>query len=284
MLTHIHYSFYIVIAAFSLGACEPSNTDLWEFWNTSDPASKQKIDHSLWSEFITQNVRTDPMKINRVSYAKLSEQSKQKLNQYIDGLTNIKIRKLSKQEQLAYWINLYNALTIKVIIDHYPVQTIRDISISPNWFSVGPWGKKLVQIEGQEMSLDDIEHRVLRPIWSDPRIHYAISCAAVGCPALATETYTADNLERLLNQGAIEYINHPRGVTVSTNGLLVSSLYELFIDDFGGSDEAVLEHLSAYAKPWLKRQIKSVSKIDRYRYDWALNDTLGIRFKRQPGS
>jgi len=224
------------------------------------------------------------MKINRVSYTKLSTQSKQKLNQYIGSLTKVKVRKLSKQEQLAYWINLYNALTIKVVIDHYPVQTIRDISISPNWFSVGPWGKKLVQIEGQEMSLDDIEHCVLRPIWSDPRIHYAINCAAVGCPALATEAFVADNLERLLNQGAFEYINHPRGVTVSTNGLLVSSLYEWFIDDFGGSEEAVLEHLSTYAKPWLKQQIESISKIDRYRYDWALNDTVGIRFKRQPGS
>ena len=104
----------------------------------------------------------------------------------------------SRDEQLAYWINLYNALTVKVILDHYPVKSILDIDISPGWFSIGPWGKKLVAVEGVEISLDDIEHRILRPIWRDPRIHYALNCAAVGCPNLLREAFTGATAEVLL--------------------------------------------------------------------------------------
>ncbi len=177
----------------------------------------------------------------------------------------------NRQEQKAFWINLYNALTVKVILDHYPVNSIRDIDISPGWFSDGPWGAKLVIIEGEELSLDDIEHRILRPIWQDPRIHYAVNCASLGCLNLAPIAYTAHNIEELLDQGTWAYINHPQGVTFKNGKLQVSSIYQWFQEDFGGSREGVLQHLRSYAREQLAEQLQTYRGKLIYDYDWGLN-------------
>ena len=155
-------------------------------------------------------------------------------------------------EQQAYWINLYNALTVQVILDHYPVDSIRDIDISPGFFADGPWGKKLLVVDGEEVSLDDIEHRILRPIWQDLRIHYAVNCASIGCPNLQPEAFTAENADRLMDEGARAYIGHPRGASVDRGKLTVSSIYKWFKADFGGSDVGVIDHLQQFAEPELK--------------------------------
>ncbi len=178
-----------------------------------------------------------------------------------------------RDEQLAFWVNLYNALTVKVILDHYPVQSIKEIDISPGWFSSGPWGKKLITIESHDLSLDDIEHRILRPIWKDPRIHYAVNCASIGCPDLGDTAFSASNVEAELSRAARNYINHPRGVTVEDDQVRISSIYKWFKDDFGGSEMAILDHLRLYAADELKHKLEKVSGISGYAYDWALNDS-----------
>ena len=169
---------------------------------------------------------------------------------------------------MAYWINLYNALTVFVVVGRYPVDSIKEIKSSLIKF--GPWDKELITVQGQKLTLDQIEHGILRPIWRDPRIHYAVNCASIGCPNLAAEAYRSDNLERLLEQGAKEYVNHPRGVSVEDGKLLVSSIYDWYKEDFGDTDAGVLAHLKKYAAPDL------VALLDRYDsfddgYDWTLN-------------
>jgi len=153
------------------------------------------------------------------------------------------VSKLNRPEQQAYWINLYNALTVQVVLDHYPVETIRDIDISPGLFSDGPWGKKLVTIEAEPVSLDDIEHRILRPIWRDPRIHYAVNCASVGCPDLLARAYRTDDMDQTLTANAVAYINSARGVALKGGEVSVSSIYDWFEADFGGNEAGVLKHL-----------------------------------------
>ena len=96
------------------------------------------------------------------------------LNAYVENLSRMPINDFNRAEQKAFWINLYNALTVKVVLAAYPVKSIRDIAISPGLFARGPWGKKLIEIDGETVSLNDIEHRILRPIWRDPRLHYAL--------------------------------------------------------------------------------------------------------------
>lgn len=258
--------------------------DLWAYWDAADPSTARSIDHKAWDAFLAEHVKPAADGINRVEYADVSDGDREKLNAYIDKLTGLEIRGYARSEQLAYWINLYNALTVQVVLDHYPVDSIKDIDISPGFFSSGPWGKKLVDIEGEKLSLDDIEHRILRPIWQDPRIHYAVNCASIGCPNLAREAYTAANANELLERGAVAYINHPRGAAPTADGLVVSSIYEWFTEDFGGTEQGVLDHLAEYADAALEREIESGMEIDRYRYDWSLNDADDSAPAYHPGS
>jgi hypothetical protein len=162
-------------------------------------------------------------------------------------------------------------LTVKTVLDHYPVESIRDIDISPGLFVDGPWKRKLVQVEGRQVSLDDIEHRILRPIWNDPRIHYAVNCASIGCPNLQARAFTAKGSQRLLDKAARDYVNHRRGVRVAGDRLVLSSFYSWFEPDFA-VDGGVMGHLKRYAGSALAARLDGFDEADDYAYDWRLND------------
>ena len=244
--------------------------DLHTFWNVSDETRKATISHREWQELLNAYLTSHPSGINRFDYGSLqaSARHRAQLASYVFQLGEIDPRAYARAEQMAYWINLYNALTVFVIVRRYPVDSIRDISSS--LFTFGPWEMELVTVQGQRLTLDDIEHRILRAIWRDPRIHYAVNCASLGCPNLSPEAYRSDNLERLLERGASDYVNHPRGVSVQEEGLTVSSIYEWFKEDFGGTDEGVLAHLKRYAKPELAEALDGYDRFD-HDYDWGLN-------------
>ena len=247
--------------------------DLWPRWEKHDPASEKTIDHSAWGNFLATYLVTDhPSGVNLVRYGKVTKESRASLQDYLEKLEGTGVSSLNRDEQAAFWINLYNALTIEVILEHYPVESIRDIDISPGWFSDGPWGAKLVTIEGQKVSLDDIEQRILRPIWQDPRLHYAVNCAIMGCPNLQPEPFTAENLEQLYERGARQHVNHPRGVEIRGEDLVLSSIYDWFQQDFDGSEQAVLAHLRKYAEPALRKQLADFDGSISCRCDLTLND------------
>src|SRR6185503_17839522 len=130
------------------------------------------------------------------------------LDAYVEKMQGVAIRTFCRPEQRAYWANLYNATTVKVVLDHYPVDSIMKINISPGLFAKGPWKKKLLKVEGEEVSLDDVEHRILRPIWKDPRTHYSVNCASLGCPNLQPHAFTAATLDAMLDEAARGYVNH----------------------------------------------------------------------------
>jgi hypothetical protein len=245
---------------------------LWARWQAHKTGSTTAIDHSQWRQFLARNLVTGPEGINRIGYADVSRQDRQLLDNYLGQLASQGVMHLNRNEQLSFWINLYNALTIDLVLDHYPVRSIRDIDISPGWFADGPWEKKLINIEGVAVSLDDIEHRILRPVWKDPRIHYALNCASLGCPNLQSEPFTSQNSEQLLEQAARDYINHARGVRVVQGKLVVSSIYKWFKEDFGGSDAALIRHFRRYAEPELKSLLERIDKIGDDAYNWLLND------------
>jgi hypothetical protein len=213
--------------------------------------------------------------INRVDYGNFSGADRQQLKDYISMLSELPISSYSRDEQLSFWINLYNALTVDVILDHYPVSSIRKVNLSPGLFKDGPWGKKLLRIEGRDVSLNDIEHRILRPIWKNPRLHYALNCASLGCPNLQRKAYTPENADTLMNQAATDFINHPRGISMRDGKLVASSIYNWFRRDFGKTDRDILEHIQQYAYPDLRQTLNDFSSIDRYEYDWSLNDMAG---------
>ena len=255
----------------SIEALFAPSAELWARWTANDPAATRSIDHGAWDRFLKTYVFASDDGVNRVAYGRVSGGDGLGLKRYISGLAAEPVSRLSRAEQLPFWINLYNALTVKLVLDHYPVKSIRDIDISPGWLARGPWNKKLIEIEGEKISLNDIEHRILRPIWRDPRIHYAVNCAAIGCPNLGTDAYTASNAEGLLSQAARLYVNHPRGARIEDGKLVVSSIYVWFQEDFGGDDEGVIAHLGRYAGAELKAGLAKARKIADFGYDWALN-------------
>lgn len=256
----------------SLPAEAAPKAELWERWTAHAPDASDRIDHSVWGDFLERYLITGSDGINRIAYGKVAPEDKSVLDGYIEGLSKVAISSYARPEQMAYWINLYNALTVEVIIEHYPVKSIRDIDISPGLFSDGPWGKKLITIEGEKVALDDIEHQILRPIFRDPRIHYAVNCASIGCPNLQPVPFTADGLDRQLDDAAIEFVNHRRAIEVEGGQVSASSIFDWFEEDFGGNDPGVIAHLKAYATPDLAMRLEGVSRIDDHGYDWRLND------------
>ncbi|HEU4342701.1 MAG TPA: DUF547 domain-containing protein [Candidatus Binatia bacterium] len=254
--------------------------ELWPRWQKHDAASTARIDHGAWERFLKKYlVAPHPSGINRVRYDAVTPEDRSALKTYLTSLQNLAISSYNRAEQKAYWINLYNALTVDLILSRFPVQSIRDINISPGFFARGPWGAKLLNIEGEKLSLDDMEHRILRPIWKDNRVHYAVNCASLGCPNLQPVAFTGSNTEALLERAAREFINHPRGVTVKNGKLRVSSIYIWFQEDFGGSAEDLMEHWQEYADNALANILRNYTGGLEHDYDWRLN---AVETKPQP--
>ena len=245
-----------------------ADDDVTEYWQQSNPASQVRVNHQPWGELIARYLTTQDG-INLFRYHEVTETDKSSLDAYLDELQTITVTQLNAPEQQAYWINFYNALTVWVILEHYPVDSIFDISFG--LFDRGPWKEELVEVEGFKLSLDHIEHSILRPIYNDNRVHYAVNCASIGCPNLQFDVYTRDNLDAMLDRGARQYVNHPRGVLVEGNRLVVSKIYRWYASDFGSDDEQVIAHLSQYAEPQLREALAAITDIDDYEYDWSLN-------------
>jgi Protein of unknown function, DUF547 len=266
----------VLLCALSLGACASFERALAPSAEI-DPrfvASGQAPgpDHAPWGALLARHRKMGADGIARFAYAEATQTERAALAAYIDTLAQIDPRTLTRPAQFAYWVNLYNALTVRVVLDHPPVASILDIRLTPGPLSYGPWRAKLVEIAGARLSLDDIEHRILRPIWRDPRIHYVVNCASLGCPDLPATPLDPRDLERALDDAARAYIGHPRGLAFDGAQIVVSKIYLWFREDFGGDEAGVLAHLAEYAAPATGARLAAARHIADYRYDWALND------------
>ena len=234
---------------------------------------QEKVNHTQWDQFLRTYTRKDNDGVVRVDYADISSADRAMLKSYIHKLEILQTDDLSKDAQLAYWANLYNAQTVDVILDNYPTDSIRNIK--DGFFDLGPWENKRLTVAGRSTSLHDIEHGIVRPLWKgEPNIHYILNCAAAGCPNLGQGAFTAENIQERMHAAAIAYINNERGVSVLDDGRIVASkIYSWYLDDFGGSHTSIITHLKTYAQPELKAAIEARGVIDDFTYDWSLNDT-----------
>ncbi|MES1942652.1 hypothetical protein PC39_00955 [Salinisphaera sp. PC39] len=245
----------------------------WPRWKEHDPTSEATIDHGAWSEFLTRYIEPDPaLDLNRLRYGAVSKADRAALAAYIRRLEAVDIDAHNRDQQLAYWLNLYNAATVRLILEDYPVDSIRDLG---GLFSSGPWDRKVVTVAGTRLTLNDIEHRILRPIWDTPLIHYGVNCASVGCPNLLKSAYTGAGVYRQLRDNARAYVNSPRGVRIEDGRVTASRIYDWYREDFGGSEAGVISHLRQYAAPALSARLDAAGEVDDYAYDWALNDAGG---------
>lgn len=259
----------LVVAAVQV--LSPPEADLWDKWAKHDDKSKATVSHEVWDDLLQKFVIKRADGVALVRYPAFDKEDRLALDHYVASLQEVDITDLNKEEQRAYWINMYNAVTVKVVLDHFPVKSIRDIDIASDVLANGPWKAKLVSVEGQELSLDDIEHRILRPIWQDPRIHYAINCGAISCPNLHNHAFTAQKMDETLDTLARDYVNDHRGIEVIDGEVHASKIYQWFQIDFGENDAEVLDHVRLYANDALRKKLEGITTIANYRYDWSLN-------------
>ena len=238
---------------------------------TGRAAGEGVLDHTGFDRLLARFARVSRDGIVRVDYAawKRSSEDRSSLRRYIDTTATANLRGLTQDEQFAFWANLYNALTLDVVLAAFPVTSIREIK--PTLLALGPWKKDVVRILGVDLSLDAIEHDILRKGWRDPRVHYAANCASISCPNLPLRAWRGAGLSHALDAAAQVYVNHPRGVRFEGGALVVSSIYKWYARDFGGSDAAVIRHLADYAAEPLRKRLQVTGRIARDGYDWSLN-------------
>lgn len=236
------------------------------------PAGKP-VSHAMFTSLLREFVKPRPDGVNRVDFGGLKASGEPRLKAYLAMLESASPSTMSPQARKAFWINIYNAKTLDIVLSRYPVASIRDISLpGPDGQPAdGPWKAKVLKVEGTSLSLDDIEKQFLVPEFKDVRIHYALNCLSVGCPNLLPEAFVETRLDRQLDEAARAFVNHPRGLTIKPGRVEGSSIYEWYVDEFGGF-KGVVAHLKKYAQPKLRRSLASLSKIDAYDYDWTLID------------
>ena len=260
-----------VAAFFADNVAAAPESKLIPFWNAANDSNGGKIDHSPWQFILDRYLKVSPAgRANLFDYKSVQKKDREILQRYLTALQNLDPRQYSRAEQKAYWINLYNALTVELVLQHYPVSSIT--KIGRGFFRFGPWDDQVAEIMGRKLTLNNIEHGILRPIYQDSRIHYVVNCASLGCPNLADKAYTSDVIEEMLDAAAVAYVNSPRGVKVANDQLYLSSIYKWYGKDFGNDFAGLLSHLSRYAGPSLKQALEGYSGEVDYHYDWSLND------------
>ena len=211
------------------------------------------LDHSVWNNLLQKHVSKNGM----VDY-KGFKSDRAKLDNYLKMLSSQEPTKdWSNNELLAYYINLYNAYTVDLILRNYPVKSIKDIS--------SPWTKEFIKVGDTEISLGGIENSILRKM-NEPRIHFAINCASISCPKLLNEAYTAAEIEEQLERVTREFINSDKN-EISENSAKLSSIFDWYKKDFK-EDGSVIDYINKYSET----RIKPGASISYKEYDWNLNE------------
>jgi hypothetical protein len=221
--------------------------------------------HQIWDQLVKAHVKPNGM----VDY-KGFIRDKNKLESYLKLLSdNAPDRKTwSKNQQLAYWINAYNAFTVKLIVDNYPTKSIRDLGPKLKIPLIKDvWHYRFFKIGGVESSLDEIEHSILRKEFDEPRIHFAINCASVSCPPLLNEAFVAEKLEAQLTKVAVAFINDPIRNKITSDHAQISSIFSWFQGDFTKKG-TLIDFLNRYSTV----KIKSNARISHLDYNWNLNE------------
>lgn len=222
------------------------------------------ISHTIWDELLHRHVKTDGF----VDYQGMIRDSAM-LQQYLDVLSAAQPNagNWSREEKMAFWINAYNAFTVKLIVDHYPVESIKDIKRGIPFVNT-VWDIKFISIGGKKYDLNNIEHSILRPDFKDARVHAAINCASYSCPVLRAEAYVPERLDEQLTDAMRRFVNDPLRNRVSAKTAEVSEIFKWFRGDFVREAGSIRSYLNRYANTKLDANGR-ISYID---YRWKLND------------
>lgn len=219
-------------------------------------------DHRLWAELLGKYVQN-----GMVDYAGF-QRDEARLDRYLEKLAAIRPGDLTRNGRFAFYVNAYNAWTVKLILGAYPdIKSIKDLG----GLLKSPWQKPIARIDNQTLTLDEIEHQILRPQFKDPRIHFAVNCASKSCPPLISEPYRADRLDQQLEEVTRSFLNHPDNYRFDGTDFYVSRIFKWYGEDF---DDDVIGFYLTYAENGLKARLEAARptlKVKYLDYDWGLN-------------
>ena len=232
---------------------------------TSQPTGDVPFSHDLFDQVLQEHVDER----QQVDYEKL-EANPEKLEAYLDLLAVANPAALSYNEQLAFWVNAYNALVVKGVIDHYPIRSVRKVKLFNGFFS-----RLKFQVAGKTYTLNEIEHGIIRTEFVDPRVHFVLVCASSSCPPLWNRAYTAETIEERLETATLNFIRDPEQVRIdrAERRVYLSKIFKWYKDDFKEGYEDVADFLSDYLPHEDAEFLASTDVKFRYLdYDWTLND------------
>lgn len=216
----------------------------------------QGADHSIWNSILQKHVTAS----GKVDYKAIKANPGQ-FNTYLEHLkSTAPSSSWTSADKKVYWINAYNAFTVKMIIDHYPLKSITSIKYGDK----SAWDHKWITIGDEKLSLNDIEHKKLRPVYKDPRIHFAINCASYSCPILLNQAFTTKNVETLLTKQTKRFLADNSRNKITASDLQISELFKWYKEDFGD--------LRAFINKYSSVEVKSDAKISYLTYNWNLNE------------
>ena len=214
-----------------------------------------KFDHSPWDKLLQKNVSSQ----GNVNYEGLKK-DQAAFNTYLASLSKTKPDATwSRNETMAYWINAYNAFTIKLMLNNYPLKSIMEINGGK------AWDLKFIDIKGEKYSLNNIEHDILRKKYPDPRIHFAVNCASISCPKLFNSAFFAEGLNEKLEKAAKEFINNSSKNSITADKAQVSKLFDWYKDDFT-KNGSIADYLNKYSNTKL-----TTNKVSYKEYNWNIN-------------
>ncbi|RDC63150.1 DUF547 domain-containing protein [Adhaeribacter pallidiroseus] len=255
--------FILLITVVTFGNCSSDNKNYPSQNHSSTPAVKP-VSHQLFSNILHKYVTPN----GQVNYRGLLLDTLA-LNQYLQLLSrNPPANTWSTPEKLAYWLNAYNAFTLQLVLRHYPVKSIKDIGSKIHIPFVNTcWDISFIPIGAKRLSLNEIEHQILRKTFKEPRIHFAIVCASVSCPKLRNEAYSAANLHQQLEDQARTFINDPSRNQIRPHKIKISKIFSWFTADFTHNGP-LIQYLNRYSTV----QIKANAQVSNLDYNWRLNE------------
>ena len=224
-----------------------------------------KVDNRLYAELLALHTRD-----GLVNYASLKTEHR-KLKKYLEYLAGINPDELSRDDAFAYYINLYNAATIDLIVENFPgIDSIKDIG----GFFNQPWKIEFITLKGKKVHLDHVEHEILRPTYKDPRIHFAVNCASMGCPPLHTKPFEGETLIATLDELTRRNMADPAHTRLEGGDLYVSKVFDWFGEDWGTKEDKIA-FVRKYSSPEQAAAIDRLGGSLNLKYshwDWTLND------------
>jgi len=264
----MNIGFLVFTLSLGLASCTTVETSAKETTSVAEasvaPSKIGLVDHAKWDALLKKHVNDKGM----VNYKGMIKDSLQ-LNAYLKQVESNPPDKStwSKPEQLAYWINAYNAFTVRLIIRNYPVKSIKDIAGGIPFVNT-PWDIKFIKIGGETHDLNNIEHGIVRKEFNEPRIHFVLVCAAVSCPRLRNEAYNAKRLEEQLDDQARVTFNDPSKNKVEKDKAQITKLLDWYWGDFKGLKMTRQEYVNQYSLV----KMNANAEITFMDYFWELNE------------